>query len=238
METMIQAVGLGLLAGAAIPVGGLLACLEHIRPAWLENEIRHSVIAFGGGILLAAVALVLVPEGVRELSAPAGIACFLAGGVLFCAIDRSMARRGGPKGQLLAMLLDFVPESLALGAILASKSSVGLLLALLIALQNLPEAFNAYRELQAAGRPRPPSRLLGAFALIALLGPLAAWLGHALLREQPGPLAAIMLFAAGGILYLIFEDIAPRVPLANRWAPPLGAVGGFALGMLGQYLLA
>jgi ZIP family zinc transporter len=50
-------------SGACILVGGLAASVERIRPRWLESELRHSVIAFGGGVLLSAVALVLVPEG-------------------------------------------------------------------------------------------------------------------------------------------------------------------------------
>ena len=52
------------LAGACIPVGAALARIEHIRPQWLEQELRHFVIALGGGVLIGAVALVLVPEGV------------------------------------------------------------------------------------------------------------------------------------------------------------------------------
>jgi ZIP family zinc transporter len=50
-------------------------------------------------------------------------------------------------------------------------------------------------------------------------------------------LAAIMLFAAGGILYLIFQDIAPQARLERHWGPPLGAVAGFLMGMLGHGLL-
>jgi ZIP family zinc transporter len=46
-----------------------------------------------------------------------------------------------------------------------------------------------------------------------------------------------MLFAAGGILYLVFQDIAPQVKLERHWSPPLGAVIGFALGLLGTMLL-
>ncbi len=42
------------------------------------------------------------------------------------------------------------------------------------------------------------------------------------------------MFSAGGILYLMFEDIAPEVPLANTYLPPLGAVLGFALGLAGD----
>ena len=48
-------------SGACILAGGLLARVERIRPLWLEQELRHSIIAFGGGTLLAAIAFVLVP---------------------------------------------------------------------------------------------------------------------------------------------------------------------------------
>jgi len=37
-----------LCASACIPLGGLLAYVEKIRPDWLEHEFRHFVIAFGG----------------------------------------------------------------------------------------------------------------------------------------------------------------------------------------------
>jgi ZIP family zinc transporter len=46
-----------------------------------------------------------------------------------------------------------------------------------------------------------------------------------------------MLFASGGILYLIFQDIAPQSHMQRHWAPPLGAVLGFCLGMLGNSVL-
>ena len=44
-------------------------------------------------------------------------------------------------------------------------------------------------------------------------------------------------FAAGGIFYLILEHIAPQAKLAYHWAPPLGAVFGFMLGMAGPALV-
>jgi ZIP family zinc transporter len=224
------------LAGVFIPLGGLLARIERIRPLWLERELRHGIIAFGGGALMAAVALVLVPEGQRHLSTWAALTAFGAGGVAFFLIDWMIERRGGGVAQLMAMLLDFLPETLALGAMLATNSQAGLLLAGLIALQNLPEGFNAYLELRARNA-LPPGRILAWFCLMVLLGPLAAWLGFSYLREMTGALGAIMMFAAGGILYLTFEDIAPQAHLPRRWAPALGAVAGFMLGLLGQMLL-
>jgi ZIP family zinc transporter len=45
-----------------------------------------------------------------------------------------------------------------------------------------------------------------------------------------------MLLASGGILYLIFQDIAPQVILRKYRGPPLAAVLSFALAMLGSVL--
>lgn len=219
-----------------IPLGGVLAAVERIRPRWLEQELRHSVIAFGGGALLAAVALVLVPEGIEHLSLGAATTAFAGGGLVFLAIDRSIARSGRSAAQLLAMLLDFIPEALALGAALAGGSASGGLLAFLIGLQNLPEAFNAYRELEVHGEATPRT-VLGSFGALALLGPLAAWIGVRLLAHRPVPLGALMVFSAGGILYLVFQDIAPQAKLEHAWAPALGAVAGFLLGMAGHMLI-
>lgn len=236
MSSLTDALFYATIAGATIPIGGLLACVERIQPAWLEAEFRHSVTAFGGGVLVAAIALVLVPQGVRLVTPAAALLSFALGGVLFLLVDRWLQQRGNSEAQFLAMLLDFLPESLALGAMLAWDQPVGLLLALLIATQNLPEGFNAYRELARPGGP-PSRTVLWGFTVIVLLGPIMAWIGYVHLRDMPALLGSIMLGSAGGILYLMFQDIAPQVKLERHWAPPLGAVAGFMLGLAGSLVL-
>ena len=52
----------------------------------------------------------------------------------------------------------------------------------------------------------------------------------------PESMALGGMFAAGGILYLTFQDIAPQARLEHHWAPPLGAVLGFALALVGEML--
>lgn len=224
-----------LCAGACIPLGGVLARIEHLRPRWLETELRHGVIAFGGGVLIAAVAFVLVPEGDAFIGDPlVGVACLLAGGAAFFALERLLGARRRERPQLTAMLLDYVPESLALGGAFAVGAESALMLALFIGLQNIPEGFNAYRELRATGRD---GRAILRFMLWLLpIGPLLALFGWAWLDEHTALLGGVMLFAAGGILYLVFQDIAPQARMRRHWAPPLGAVAGFALGMLGMAL--
>jgi len=236
MNELQIALAYALLAGATIPIGGLLARQEKFLPFWLEYELRHTVIAFGGGVLLAAISLVLVPEGIHALPVAASLVAFGAGALSFFLADIVIARHGGSAAQLMAMLLDYVPESIALGALIATQHAKGMLLAMLIALQNLPESFNAYRELNRAAR-LPGNIVMVAFAIIVPLGPLAAWLGYAFLQDDPAITGAIMLFAAGGILYLTFQDIAPQAHVEHAWGPPLGAVAGFMLGLWGHQML-
>lgn len=236
-HSFLQALTLAALAGLTIPLGGAVAAFERVRPQWLEQELRHSVIAFGGGALLAAVALVLVPEGSAELDNGPALLCFLAGGGVFLAADRLVTEKAGAMAQLMAMLLDFAPEAMAMGASLTLHSETAILLAGLIALQNFPEGFNAFREVRA-GTNAGIFRILAFFVLLALMGPACAAFGYEFLTEARRLLGAIMLFAAGGILYLIFQDIAPQAKLERYWAPPLGAVAGFALGLAGHLAIS
>jgi ZIP family zinc transporter len=236
MHNALLVVALTFAAGAAMPLGGLIARFEHIGPAWLEKEFRHAVLAFGGGALLSAVALVLVPEGTK-LHPPLMVALLLgSGGIAFMLLDRFLDARKSPAAQLAAMLSDFVPEAMALGAAFATDGDAGLLLALLIGIQNLPEGFNAYREMTA--KPQQSGRrVLVAFACLSLLGPVAGLTGLFVLSAYPAFVAGVMLFAAGGILYVTFQDVAPQAKLERHWAPPLGAVAGFSLGVIGQMLI-
>ena len=221
---LLQPLLLATLAGFAIPLGGLLALIQPFHNSWIGSEFRHSIMAFGAGILMAAVALALV------------ISTFVGGGLIFLLIDRWLAGKGGSTSQLMDLLLDFVPEAMALGALFTDQHETAVLLSLLITFQNLPEAFNAYCEIRATSKLRS-WKLIGIFLLIALLGPLSALLGMQLLAEAEAWLGGIMLMASGGILYLVFQDISPQVPLAKHWAPPLGAVGGFLVGIIGHMVV-
>lgn len=236
MESWHTVVLLTLMAGMAMPLGGWLSGVGRLGPAWLDSELRHGIVAFGGGALLSAVALVLVPEGTAKLEMPFAVGCLLAGGLGFMALDVWLQRSGTQGSQLAAMLADFVPEALALGAAFALSGEGGVLLALLMALQNLPEGFSAIQEL---GRSTNYSRrrLLLTFTAMAGLGPIAGLSGLLWLSHYPQVVSGIMLFAAGGILYSIFQDLAPEARLDQHWAPPLGAVLGFALGLGGDMLI-
>jgi zinc transporter, ZIP family len=236
MTIILEIILLTSMAGICIPLGGLLATFEHIRPRWLEQEFRHFLIALGGGLLLGAVSLVLVPEGIAELgqnllSTP----LILAGGLSVFVIEKSLGLKRRESPQLMGMMLDYVPEAIALGGLVALASPLAPLLAILIGLQNLPEGFNAFREMKIQF---PHSRhTLLTMVLLVPIGPIAGLLGYFYLAEHKSIVGAVMLFASGGILYLIFQDIAPQAKLKKHWAPPLGAVLGFCIALFCQQLM-
>lgn len=236
MTTLLMIMLYTAIAGACIPLGGKLAQLEAIQSQWLEKEVRHFVIALGGGVLLGAVALVLVPEGLELVQFSfSSVFWILAGGVCFFLIERILGLRRREAPQLMGLLLDYVPETLALGGMIAVHAETALLLGILIGLQNIPEGFNAYREILDQGK-RTPKQIIRFMQTLVIIGPVCGTLGFLFLSSHHQLLGIILLFASGGILYLLFQDIAPQSRLNQHWAPPIGAVCGFCFALL-SYLI-
>ena len=113
-------------------MGGLLSKYfeRYFQDGLVKEEVLHTSIAFGGGIIIAAVAFVLVPEGMNALPLAPMAILFLTGAIIFFFLDRYIEKKGGTISQLLAMLMDFVPEAIALGAVFATDHNLGLLLVL------------------------------------------------------------------------------------------------------------
>jgi len=150
-------------------------------------------------------------------------------------IDQYLAKKGGKMATLLAMMMDFVPESISLGAVFAIEPSMAYLLAIFIGLQNLPEAFNSYRDLVQSGFSKNKTLLI--FFLLSFVGVFGALIGHFVFSDYPNVTANLMVFASGGILYLLIQDIIPESKLKNNYLTPLGAILGFLIGIIGEKLI-
>jgi len=222
-------------SGITILIGGVLSRLDHFPESENKEIILHGIIAFGGGVLFAAVAFVLVPRGIELLSIPYIAVFFLSGAYVFFLLDRKLTQSGTSVSQLLAMMMDFIPEAIALGAVFAHDKKLGLLLAIFIGLQNLPEGFNSFKELVNNGFS--PNKSLLILLPLSLTGVLASCVGFIFLHNHPTTIAALMLFAGGGIIYLTFQDIAPMSYMKTYGSPALGASLGFLVGMLGEKLV-
>lgn len=223
------------LAGAAIPLGASLAFLEGERLTAEHHNLHGAILAFGGGIFVGAITFVLVPEGTHRLSTWGSATAFALGTAAIMAVDHAIQLWAGDLGRALAMLTDFVPEAIAFGALFATGSS-GPFFAVLIAMQNLPEAYTSFYDLVEGGVD--DGRALAVLAPLALLGPAAAVGGFLFLGDDPRVIGSLTLLAAGGILYLVFQRIAPPAFQEGNWLATAAVAVGFLVGLVGHGLTA
>lgn len=232
---MITAALLALTAGMSIPLGALISSNVHLRSICVENKIDSFVSYFGGGALLAAISLVLLPYGLEHSSILTSSLSFIIGGLVFWRISILLGRSGTSASQFTGMLLDFIPESVVLGASIVTGTATAYLLAILITLQNMPEGFASYHEMKSSGVSVSKLRII--FLGAPLLGPVSALAGYIFLSANPSVLSSLMLFCSGGILYLVFENIAPEAKLEEEHFPAVGSICGFLLGIIGTSIL-
>src|SRR3954452_22921025 len=138
MPTWVEAGLWGLLGGGALVIGALIAWLFRV-----PDKVLASVMAFGSGVLISAVAFDLMEEAVTTGGLAATALGFLVGAVVYLAANLALARRGARmrkrsgdlqpseqeqagSGSAIAIgaLLDGVPESVVLGLSLVSGGSV------------------------------------------------------------------------------------------------------------------
>lgn len=225
------------LAGSTVFIGAVFSYFfeKTVLNRKIKIKIVHFLTAFATGIMLSAVSFVLVPKGMHGLNIVYAIFIFLLGALVFYFLDDYIHKNKTSIPQFLSMLLDFIPESIALGAVFVIDYQTGILLAIFIACQNLPEAFTSYIELRASAFSKLKALIM--LFILSFAGVIFASLGYFFLQNQPFLTSSLMLFAAGGILYLIFEDIAPSMKLKNSRFITFGVNLGFIVGMLGEALV-
>lgn len=150
---LIKVVIFSLLAGSTVFLGAYTAYFfeNRVHDKKLKETVIKYLVAFATGIMLSAISFVLVPEGMNNISIILSVFLFLSGGISFYFLDKFIQHHKTNIPQILAMLLDFIPESIALGAVFAYDNKMGLLLSLFIAFQNFPESFNSYVEMDKNG---------------------------------------------------------------------------------------
>ena len=235
VNTTLEVILYSFASGITVIIGGFLARSRVLPGGESGREISHSIVAFGAGVLVAAASFVLTPRAIDHLSLSLIIPVFLSGVVIFALLDSLIGRHGGRLAQLMAMSLDYIPEAIALGSVFSYDRNTGLLLALFIGLQNLPESYNAYGDLVKSGYSR--NRAFWILVPFGFVGIIAAIMGFLFLNEADRLVSSLMLLAAGGILYLVFQDIAPMIKYKRYRAPAFSATIGFMIGIIGVKIL-
>lgn len=259
LNPVVQALFAAIFTWLLTAVGaGLVFFMKEITRRWLDL-----MLGFAAGVMIAAsVWSLLIPA--MDLAEGAGIpawlpalAGFAGGGVFLFILDRILPHLhpgltsdhtegiqvSWNRSALLlaAITLHNIPEGLAVGVAFGAVAVDGgggttlaaaLTLALGIGIQNLPEGAAVSLPLRGAGMSRSKSFFYG--QLSAVVEPIAAVLGAALVTLARPALPYILAFAAGAMIYVVVEEIIPESQChgKNTDLATGGAMAGFALMMV------
>jgi zinc transporter, ZIP family len=186
--------------------------------------------AFGAGILIAAAVFEMVIEAEKNIGITLTLIVFLGGAIVFAIADMIAEKKGGGAGILLGIGLDVIPESLAIGAAVASGPALAL--ALLIGIQNVPEGIASYREMMTGKTAfsNNPKKALAAVGLVSVIPIFLGLVGLFYLTGMKDTIATIFAMSAGGIFYMLYYDMIPKAHKDREWLPTFGAVLGFIIG--------
>lgn len=250
MTGWIQAGAWGLLGGSALVVGAALAWFGKV-----PSRVIASVMAFGAGVLISALAFDLGQEAADTGGLLATVIGFIGGAVAYVLANMALARHGARhrkrssgyqakeaqkagSGSAIAIgaLLDGVPESVVLGLGLLSGSGVSTAFIAAVFLSNLPEGLSSAAGMKEAGRSA--RYVFGVWSGIAVASALAAALGYLLLGgANPETIAVITSIAAGAILTMIADTMIPeafeRTHIATGLITTLGFLTAFTISRLG-----
>jgi ZIP family zinc transporter len=213
----------GLVAGSALVVGAGVAWLVRV-----PRVVVASVMAFGAGVLISALAFDLVDEAETHGGLTPTVIGFLGGSVVYVAANLALARRGARhrkragdeqpseeqqpgSGAAIAVgaLLDGVPESVVLGLSLLHGGGVGVPVLVAIFISNLPEGLSSAAGMKRNGRSA--RYVFGVWAGIAVASGLAGLIGCLLLQGASADLVALITAtAAGAILAMISDTMIPE----------------------------
>lgn len=250
MPEWLLAGGAGLLAGSALLLGAAIAWFLRVSP-----RVIAAVMAFGSGVLISALAFDLVGEAVEEGGLAATAWGFMAGSVVYVALNVLLARRGarhrkrsggqqpsaseqsGSGGAIaIGALLDGVPESMVLGLSFLTGGGLSLPMFAAVFISNVPEGLSSSSGMKNAGRGA--GYVFGIWGAIAVASGLAALAGYLLLDgAAPTTLAFVNALAAGAILAMITDTMIPeafeKAALYSGLIAALGFLAAFSLHTLG-----
>ncbi|HHT90321.1 MAG: ZIP family metal transporter [Bacillota bacterium] len=215
--------------------GGLLVALLG-RPQ--ENFLRF-LLAFSAGIMLAVVFQDLILEAL-DLGGLALTLCGLLLGVLALQLTASWAHHDRlpstglvRTGFLLALgiALHNLPEGLAIGTGYLASPHLGFSLALALFLHDIPEGMAMAAPLRAGGYSS--FHVVVLTIITGIPTGIGALLGGLLGSLSPATLGGALAFAGGAMLFLVFHELLPQAQSPKYpQTSTFGAVIGIVVGLV------
>lgn len=219
---------------AAVASAGLVLGAVAGMRSMPSVRVLAALLAFASGALVAALAFELFEESFIQGGPFVSAAGLAAGAVVYVIMDVVLDRKAAATGcsisgivLLAGVILDGIPENLALGTTLAAGGgSVALLGAIFVS--NVPEALVGARSMCDNGRS--VRFALGTWCGAAALLAVAIVAGAFLLADlNESALSVILAFAGGAVLAALSTTLFPRAYRDGGPWVALATVAGFLL---------
>lgn len=231
---IFSVLGLALLPALGNFGGGLLS--EWLNPS---KKILNRTLHAAAGIIIAVIAVEVMPDALRGAPAWLLALAYLAGGGFYLLVEAGINRwqKSKPAGAgagawmvYVAVASDLVGDGLLIGAGSAVSGQLALLLALGQVLADIPEGFSVIANFRDKGIGKVRRLLLSASFVVPVVG--AAVLAYFTLRGQSEAVKmAALVFVAGLYSLAAVEDMLREAHESaddSRWSA-LSFLSGFAL---------
>lgn len=219
---MLQAVVFGLVTGISLAVGSVVGLSDRVPKA-----LAGVLLAFASGALMFTTATELIQHPLEQapmwsilVAVPLGALAFLG---LNALSDRLSAGNQGSVTLLIGVMVDGIPENLALG------SSIGPALLYSIVATNFPEALTGARDMRTRTN-WSRRRVVSIWSLGGLLLTLAVLAGYFLTQFVSDEVTAVInAFAGGAVVASLFAAAVPEGhDQGGSWAA-MGTAVGFVI---------
>jgi ZIP family zinc transporter len=216
----------GFIASVPLLLGTFLALFVS-----LPKKIIATIMAFGSGVLIAAISFSLIEEAFSlSQSVIPVILGFIFGGLSYTIANyilnkksKGQTRRrkrshgemagGGKEASGLSLLvgsvMDNIPENMALGISLVTGGSVNMVLIAAIFISNFPEGLSSTEGMKSNGKSR--KYIIGLWSIAVVIGSISTAIGFSILsKANPFIVSVAISFAAGAILVMLAESMIPE----------------------------
>jgi zinc transporter, ZIP family len=253
-HTIFESLLWGFIASIPLVIGCTVALFVS-----LPKSIIAAIMAFGSGVLVAALTFSLVEEAFSlSQSIPPVVIGFILGGVSYSVANHILDRKskhdgtgsstvrkrkrshgdnagGGKSASGLALLvgsvMDNIPENMALGISLVTGGAVNVVLIAAIFISNFPEGLASTEGMKSNGRSKKYVLMLWSIAV--LIGTISTAIGFAVLsKASPFVISVAISFAAGAILVMLAESMIPEAFEEGGSKIGLAAMAGFTVAFI------
>lgn len=248
METVplsLQAGLWGLLAGSALVIGAAMGYFVRL-PAMVSS----SVMAFGIGVLVSALAFDLMEEALEAGGVAPAAGGFVLGAAIYALANAALARAGARSRKkssggaaasaslaiAVGSLLDGIPESAAIGISLLDGEGVALVTILAIFISNVPEGLSSSIGMKAGGKSA--AYVFSIWGGIMVACAVSAVLGYLVIGSlEPLYIGVAIATAAGAIFVMLIDTMIPEAfEEIHNWSGPVAAAGFLFAFVLGHVL--